>query len=93
MLVRRKRSNKRKRKFYEVLEFHPGTSIEQITDFLNGLGKIEIRDDGNMYSAWIVLEGNRKIVPNQFLLKDDRRRRILSFDPTIFYDWFDIWNT
>ena len=92
MLVRRKRSNKRKRNFYEALEFTYTPYIEDIKEFLGNLGKIEFREKDNIwYSMWIETRDGRKICTDQFLLKDNRRERILSFDPTTFYDWFDIW--
>ena len=90
MLVRRKGSNKKKRRLYEALEFRWGSSgLKEVTSFLGNLGKIEI--DYKISNMWIETEDGRKIGVGQFLLKDDRREKILSFDPTIFYDWFDIW--
>jgi hypothetical protein len=92
MFVRRKRSNKRKRKFYEAIEFTYSLDIEDVKEFLGDLGKVEVREKDNIwYSMWIETRDGRKICTGQFLLKDDRRERILSFDSTIFYDWFDIW--
>ena len=86
MLVRRKRSNKRKRRFYEAFEFVYGeSSLREVSSFLGDLGKlVDTRE-----SAWIVTKEGRIICTGQYLLKDDRRGRILSFDPTIFYDWFE----
>ena len=92
MFVRRKRSNKRKRRFYEAIEFTYSLDIEDVKEFLGDLGKVEVRGKDNiLHSMWIETRDGRKICTGQFLLKDDRRGRILSFDPTIFYDWFDIW--
>jgi hypothetical protein len=92
MLVRRKRSNKRKRKFYEALEFTYSLDIEDVKEFLGDLGKVEVKEKDNIwYNMWIETRDGRKICTGQYLLKDDRRKRILSFDSTIFYDWFDIW--
>ena len=92
MFVRRKRSNKRKRRFYEAIEFTYSLDIEDVKEFLGDLGKVEVREKDNIwYSMWIETKDRRKICTGQFLLKDDRRERILSFDSTIFYDWFDIW--
>ena len=91
MLVRRKRSNKRKRRFYEAIEFTYSLDIEDVKEFLGDLGKVEVREKDNIwYSMWIETRDGRKICIGQYLLKDDRRERILSFDSTIFYDWFDI---
>jgi hypothetical protein len=92
MFVRRKRSNKRKRRFYEAIEFTYSLDIEDVKKFLGDLGKVEVREKDNIwYSMWIETKDGRKICTGQFLLKDDRQERILSFDSTIFYDWFDIW--
>ena len=89
MLVRRKGSRKRKSKLYEALEFGYDTSIQETEKFLEGFGEVGVIDEGWKYSIWIVLEGNRKVGPGQIMLKDDRRKRILSFDSIIFYDWFE----
>ena len=92
MFVRRKRSNKRKRRFYEAIEFTYSLDIEDVKEFLGDLGKVEVREKDNIwYSMWIETRDGRKICTGQFLLKDDRRKRILSFDSTIFYDFYDIW--
>jgi len=94
MLVRRKRSNKRKRRFYEAIEFYYSLDIdiEGVKKFLGDLGKVEVKEKDNiLYDMWIETRDGRKICTDQFLLKDDRQKRILSFDSTIFYDWFDIW--
>ena len=105
MLVRRKRSNKRKRKFYEAIEFtfsldieyikkllgdfvYGESSLREVSSFLGDLGKLI---DNGMIGAWIETKDGRKICTGQYLLKDDRRKRIISFDQIIFYDWFDIW--
>jgi hypothetical protein len=94
MLVRRKRSNKRKRRFYKAIEFTYSLDIEDIQEFLGDLGKVEVREKDNIwYSMWIETRDGRKICTGQYLLKDDRRKRIISFDQTIFYDFYDIWNT
>ena len=91
MLVRRKRSNKRKRRFYEAIEFTYSLGIEDVKEFLGDLGKVEVKEKDNIwYGYWIETKDGRIICTNQFLLKDDRKKRILSFDPTIFYDLFDI---
>ena len=92
MFVRRKRSNKRKRKFYEAIEFTYSLDIEDVKKFLGDLGKVEVKEKDNIwYSMWIETKDGRRICTGQYLLKDDRRKRIISFDQTIFYDWFDIW--
>ena len=93
MLVRRKGSNKRKRKIYEAIKFNFLLDIEDVKEFLGDLGKVEvIEKDDIWYSiVWIETKDGRKICTGQYLLKDDRRKRIISFDQTIFYDWFDIW--
>jgi hypothetical protein len=85
MLVKRKGSRKRRCRFYEAFEFVYGeSSLREVSSFLGDLGKlIDTRE-----SAWIITKDGRKICTGQFLLKDDRRGRILSFDPTIFYDQF-----
>ena len=89
MLVRRKKSNKRKRRFYEAIEFTYSLDIEDVKEFLGDLGKVEIREKDNIwYSMWIETRDGRRIYTGQYLLKDDRRERILSFDSTIFYDQF-----
>ena len=89
MLVRRKRSNKRKRKFYEAIKFTYSLDIEDVKKFLGDLGKVEVKG----FSMWIETRDERRIYyTGQFLLKDDRRKRIISFDQTIFYNWFDIWD-
>ena len=94
MLVRRKRSNKRKRRFYEVIEFTYSLDIEDVKKFLGDLGKVEVREKDNIwYSLWIETRDGRKICTGQYLLKDDRRKRIISFDQTIFYDFYDLWST
>jgi len=96
MLVRRKRSNKRKRKFYKAVDFcySPELSVEEISAFLGNLGRVSVIEENNIiYDIWIETVDGRKICPDQFLLKDDRRERILSFDSTIFYDFYDIWST
>ena len=90
MFVRRIGSRKRKRRFYEALEFTYSLNIEDVKEFLGDLGKVEVKEKDNIwYSMWIETRDGRKICTGQFLLKDDRRERILSFDPTIFYDWFE----
>ena len=91
MLVRRKRSNKRKRRFYEAFEFVYGeSSLREVSSFLGNLGKLI---DDRMMGAWIKTKDGRLIGTGQYLLKDDRRKRIISFDQTIFYDFYDIWST
>ena len=96
MLVRRKGSKKRTSKLYEALEFTFSLDIKDIKEFLGDLGKVEVREKYNIwhsYSMWIETRDGRKICTGQYLLKDDRRERILSFDQTIFYDFYDIWST
>ena len=94
MFVRRKRSNKRKRRFYEAIELTYSLDIEDVKKFLGDLGKVEVREKDNIwYSMWIETRDGRKIYTGQYLLKDDRRKRIISFDQTIFYDFYDIWST
>jgi hypothetical protein len=91
MFVRRKRSNKRKRRFYEAIEFTYSLDIEDVKEFLGDLGKVEVREKDNIwYSMWIETRDGRKICTGQYLLKDDRKERILSFDSTIFYEFYDI---
>ena len=93
MLVKRKRSNKRKRRFYEAIEFTCFLDIEDVKEFLGDLGKVEVRGKDNiLHSMWIETRNGRKICTGQFLLKDDRRGKILSFDSTIFYDFYDTWS-
>lgn len=90
MFVKRKRSNKRKRKFYEALEFFYGQSIKEVTDFLGDHGKVIKgfdKDNIDVYS-WVVLKDGRQIIPAQYLLKDSGK--ILIFDLDIFLDWFII---
>ena len=92
MFVRRKRSNKRTSKLYEALEFTYSLDIEDAKEFLGDLGKVEVREKDNIwYSMWIETRDGRKICTGQYLLKDDQRKRIISFDQTIFYDFYDIW--
>lgn len=90
MFVKRRGSAKRKRRIYEVLEFGYETSIQQTEKFLEGFGKIDVIDEGRKYySIRIVLEGNRRVGPGQIMLKDEQRNKILTYDPTIFYDRFE----
>ena len=92
MLVRRKGSKKRRKKCYKALNFGYDSNLEEISAFLGNLGKLEIREkDFIFYTIWIKMRDGRKICAGQILLKDDRNKKILSFDPTIFYDWFEIW--
>ena len=94
MLVRRKGSKKRTSKLYEALEFTYSLDIEDVKEFLGDLGKVEFKEKDNIwYSMWIETRDGRKICAGQYLLKDDRRKRIISFDQTIFYDFYDIWST
>ena len=88
MLVKRRGSAKRKRRTYEALKFGYA-SIQEMEKFLEGFGKVDVIDEGWTYSIWIVLEGNRKVGPGQIMIKDDWRKRILTFDQTIFYDLFE----
>ena len=77
-----------------MIEFTYSLDIEDIQEFLGDLGKVEVREKDNIwYSMWIETRDGRKICTGQFLLKDDRRERIISFDQTIFYDFYDIWST
>ena len=93
MFVKRKRSNKRKRRFYEAIEFTYFLDIEDVKEFLGDLGKVKVRGQDNiLYGMWIETRDGRKICTDQYLLKDDRRKRIISFDQTIFYDFYDIWS-
>ena len=87
--MRRKGSKKRKRGIYEALEFGYDTSIQRTAKFLEGFGKVDVIDEGWKYSIRIVLKGNRRVCPGQILLKDERKKKILTFDSTIFYDWFE----
>jgi len=90
MFVRRKRSNKRKRRLYEAIEFTYSLDIEDVKKFLGDLGKVEVIEKDNIwYGMWIETRDGRKICTGQYLLKDDRRERILSFDQTIFYDFYE----
>jgi hypothetical protein len=89
MFVKRRGSAKRKRRTYEAIEFGYDTSIKQTEKFLEGFGKVDVIDDGWKYSIRIVLEGNRRVGPGQIMLKDERQKKILTFDLTIFYDWFE----
>ena len=89
MLVRRKGPNKRRKKCYEAFEFVYGeSSLREVSSFLGDLGKLI---DNGMMGAWIETNDGKRICTGQFLLKDDRYGKILSFDPTIFYDWFEKW--
>lgn len=91
MLVSRKGSKKRTSKLYEALEFTYSLDIEDVKEFLGDLGKVEVREKDNIwYSMWIETKDGRKICTGQYLLKDDRRERILSFDSTIFYEFYGI---
>jgi len=93
MLVGRKGSNKRRKKCYEALEFGYDLSSKEISAFLDNLGKLEVREiDSLLYGMWIETRDGRKICTGQILLKDYWNKRILNFDPTIFYDWFEEWN-
>ena len=68
--------------------------IEDVKEFLGNLGKVGIREmDNILYNMWIETKDGRKIYTGQYLLKDDRQERILSFDSTIFYEWFEEWST
>lgn len=90
MLVKRKGSNKRKRRFYEAIEFTYSLDIEDVKKFLGDFGKVEVIEKDNIwYRMWIKTKDGRRICAGQYLLKDDRREKILSFDSTIFYDWFE----
>ena len=89
MFVKRRESAKRKRGIYEVLELGYETSIQETEKFLEGFGKVDLIDEGWRYSIQIVLEGNRRVGPGQIMLKDERKNKILTYDPTIFYDWFE----
>ena len=94
LLVRRKGSRKRRKKYYEALEFgyDLNLSFKEISAFLGNLGKLEVREkDSIMYGMWIKTGDGRNICTGQILLKDYWNKKILSFDPTIFYDWFEIW--
>ena len=96
MLVGRKGSRKRRKKCYEALEFgyDLNSSPKEISAFLDNLGKLEVREeDSILYDMWIETRDGRKIGTRQILLKDYWNKKILSFDPTIFYDWFEEWNT
>ena len=93
LLVGRKGSKKRRKKCYKALEFGYDLSSKEILAFLGNLGKLEAREkDSILYSMWIKTEDGRKICAEQILLKDYWNKKILSFDPTIFYDWFEEWN-
>lgn len=91
MFVRRKRSNKRKRKFYEALEFFYGQPIKEVTDFLGDYGKVMkgLDEDSIDVYSWVVLKDGRQIIPTQFILKD-KQGKIFCFDLDIFSDWFII---
>ena len=84
--MRRKGSKKRGKKCYKALEFGYDLSPKEISTFLGNLGKLEVRGkDSILYGMWIKTLDGRKICTGQYLVKDNRRERILSFDPTIFY--------
>jgi len=90
MLVRRKGSKKRRKKCYRALEFGYDSSPKEISAFLDNLGKLEVEEkDSIMYSMWIKTGDGRKICAGQILLKDCWNKKILSFDPIIFYGWFE----
>lgn len=86
MLVWRKGSKKKKRGIYEACPFGFSGSFSHIQNFLGSYGKLKIGGD---YSVWIETKDNRKVGPGQIMLKDNRQKKILTFDPTIFYDWFE----
>ena len=89
MFVKRKRLRKRRCRLYEAFKFVYGeSSLREVSSFLGDLGKL-VDTPG---CAWIVTKEGRIICTGQYLLKDDRRGRILSFDPLIFYDWFERWD-
>ena len=92
MLVRRRGSRKRGERYYEVLYFYYGESLREVTDFLGDQGKLIEGADENVVDifSWIILNDGRQIIPTQYLLKD-KRERILTFDPTIFIDWFIVY--
>ena len=92
LVVKRKGSKKRKSKLYETFEFTFGGSLSDLANFLGDLGEISRGQDSILIDiyTWIYLEDGRRIYPGQYLVKD-WRGKILSFDSTIFYDWFDIW--
>ena len=93
LVVKRKGSRKRKSKHYEALEFVYNLNPKEISVFLGNLGKLEVREkDSILYSMWIKTEDDRKICIGQILLKDYWNKKILSFYPTIFYDWFELWS-
>ena len=88
MLVKRKKSAKRGRKLYEALEFaFSSPSYELVTEFVGDLGTVFIWKEGRL---GIILKDGNRITPDQLLLKDGRGR-LLCFDMTIFYDWYEIW--
>lgn len=92
MFVRRKRSNKRRKKCYRTLEFGY-ENLKKVSAFLGNLGKLEVRaEDSVVFGMWIETGDSRKICVGQILLKDYWNKKILSFDPTIFYDWFEEWD-
>jgi hypothetical protein len=84
----RKESKKRRKKCYRALEFGYDVEPKEISAFLDNLGKLEVIED---YSMWIETGDGRKICSGQILLRDCWNKRILSFDPIIFYDWFEIY--
>ena len=90
MFVKRRGSAKRKRGTYEALEFTYFLNIEDIKEFLGDFGKVEVnKKDNILCGMWIETRDERKICTDQYLLKDERKNKILTFDPTIFYDWFE----
>ena len=83
--------------FYDFLGGFLVNSIDMFDGCLSDLSYHStsrvIEKDNIWYSMWIETRDGRRICTGQFLLKDDRRKRIISFDQTIFYDFYDIWST
>ena len=91
LVVKRKGSRKRKSKLYEAFEFTFGGSLSDLANFLGDLGEISRGQNSILIDiyTWIDLKDGRRICPGQYLVKD-WREEVLSFDPTIFYDWFEL---
>ncbi len=93
LVVKRKGSRKRKSALYEAFEFEYGESLSDLANFLGDLGEINRGQDSiliDMYT-WIDLKDGGRICPSQYLVKN-WIGKISSFDLTIFYDWFELWN-
>lgn len=79
---------------YSALSFYYGDLISQVSKFIGDLGTVKRQREECPYVEFgtsILLKSKyiRQIVPDQILLKD-RKGKIISLDPIIFYEWFEI---